>query len=53
MQVAMAGIAGAMAGFPALDPIAGGLVGLMIAKTGGEMVHPALLSSSLCSRVWN
>jgi hypothetical protein len=34
--VAMVGIAGAMAGFPALDPIAGGLVGLMIAKTGGE-----------------
>jgi divalent metal cation (Fe/Co/Zn/Cd) transporter len=32
----MVGIAGAMAGFPALDPIAGGLVGLMIAKTGGE-----------------
>ena len=30
MQVAMAGIAGAMAGFPALDPIAGGLVGLTL-----------------------
>jgi divalent metal cation (Fe/Co/Zn/Cd) transporter len=25
-------------GFPYMDPIAGGLVGLMIAHTGGEMV---------------
>ena len=36
--VAMAGIGGAMVGFPMLDPLAGGAVGLMIAKTGGEMV---------------
>jgi cation diffusion facilitator family transporter len=35
--VAMAGIGGAMAGFPMLDPLAGGAVGLMIAKTGGEI----------------
>ena len=36
--VAMAGIGGAMVGFPMLDPLAGGAVGLMIAKTGSEMV---------------
>lgn len=36
--VAMAGIGAAMVGFPMADPIAGGLVGLMIAKTGAEMV---------------
>ena len=36
--VAMIGISLAMAGFPLLDPIAGGCVGLMIARTGGEMI---------------
>jgi cation diffusion facilitator family transporter len=36
--VAMVGISLAMAGFPILDPIAGGCVGLMIASTGGQMI---------------
>lgn len=36
--VAMVGISLAMVGFPILDPIAGGCVGLMIARTGGEMI---------------
>ena len=35
--VAMAGIGGAMVGFPMLDPLAGGAVGVMIAKTGIEI----------------
>mmetsp|Transcript_14718 Transcript_14718/g.33797 ORF Transcript_14718/g.33797 Transcript_14718/m.33797 type:complete len:548 (-) Transcript_14718:184-1827(-) len=36
--VAMVGIGAAMSGYPIMDPIAAGVVGLMIAKTGGEMV---------------
>ena len=36
--VATVGIGLALLGFPILDSIAGGCVGLMIAKTGGEMI---------------
>lgn len=36
--MATVGISFALLGFPILDPIAGGCVGLIIAKTGGEMI---------------
>lgn len=40
--VAMVGISLAMAGFPMLDPIAGGLVGALMAKTGGKIFKDSM-----------
>jgi len=36
--VALLGIGGSIMGFPWMDPVAGGIVGIMIAYTGAEMV---------------